>query len=133
MATTPHIRRAALVAAALAAATLVAVCTGFASDGPSSEELEGRAPTAEELRPSVEAAFPHDSYAPGSRATLVLYGHQHGVVVRLFHIGAEQIHTVGNSEMQGVPVSPETRIREGAKSATLAIGDWPSGLYFARL
>src|SRR5436305_14167106 len=115
MATNLHIRRAALVAAVLVAAALAAFCT-VPARGPSAEELEGRAPTAEELRPSVEAAFPHDSYAPGSRATLVLYGHQHGVVVRLFHIGAEQLHTVGNSEMQGVPVSPEPRIREGAKS-----------------
>jgi hypothetical protein len=133
MATTSHLRRAALVAAALAAATLAAVCTGLKADGPSSEELEGRAPTAEELRPSVEAAFPHESYAPGSRATLVLYGRERGLRVRLFRVGPERIHTVGNSEMQGIPVSPETRIPAGVERSSLAIGDWPSGLYFARL
>ena len=38
---------------------------------PSPEELEGRAPTAEELRPSVEAAFPQESYTAGTTASLV--------------------------------------------------------------
>src|SRR5262245_3407439 len=37
------------------------------------EELEGRAPTDEELRPSVQAAFPQESYAPGAVARLAFF------------------------------------------------------------
>jgi hypothetical protein len=136
MATTSNLRRAALVAAALAAAALAAsVLTGLPAGGPSSEELEGRAPTAEELRPSVEAAFPHESYAPRSTASLVLYGTERTVTLQLFRVGAEQQHTVGHSELQGVPVSEPEQIPagRGKHRAAVRIGDWPSGLYFARL
>src|SRR5205085_104533 len=91
MATTSYLRRAALVAAALAAAALAAsVVTGLPAGGPSSEELEGRAPTAEELRPSVEAAFPRESYAPRSTASLEVYGTERAVTVQLFRVGAER-------------------------------------------
>src|SRR5919108_4915873 len=55
------------------------------------EELEGRAPTAEELRPSVEAAFVHESYAPRSHASLVVYNKATGIKLRLFRIGRERV------------------------------------------
>jgi hypothetical protein len=134
MATTWNLRRAALAAATLAAAaTAASVIVGLSAGGPSSEELEGRAPTADELRPSVEAAFPHESYAPRSNAELKLYGVQRAVTLQVFHVGPERVHTVGNSEMQGVPVTEPTQVPSGTRAASVHIGDWPSGLYFARL
>jgi hypothetical protein len=133
-------RPGTLVALALLGATFtaVAVCLAVAMQqtGPShDDDLDGRAPTAEELRPSVEAAFPLQSYAPGTSASLVTFNSAPGVTLQLFHAGPELTSTYGNSEMQGVPVTRPTRI--GATHTGLkipvAIGDWPSGLYFARL
>src|SRR6266849_7941501 len=71
---------------------------------PSSEELEGRAPTAEEIRPSVEAAFAWESYAPRSSAPLTIFTQAHVLTVQLFHAGPEHTRTYGYSELQGVPV-----------------------------
>lgn len=99
------------------------------------ELLDGRAPTSEELRPSVEAAFQRESYAPGSRASLAFFNTARGVTVRILHTGPEHAVTAGHSEMQGVPVtSPRLvgNVRTGRR-VQIAIGNWPSGLYVARL
>jgi hypothetical protein len=99
------------------------------------ELFEGRAPTAGELKPSVEAAFPRQSYAPGETATLVFFNSAPGVRVQLLHAGPEQTETLGNNEMQGVPTTTAACIGTvHAHSAyTLSVGQWASGLYFARL
>ncbi len=143
MATDTHIssgeaRRRALhvaVAAALAAVLLSVSPARVGSSFEEDEELEGRAPTAEELRPSVEAAFQHESYAPGSRAPLVIFNAARGIKVQLFHIGPEQIPTRGNSELRGVPVTRPVQVgaSTGRRKLAIKVGDWPSGLYFARL
>ncbi len=128
-----------LVALALLGATLtaLAVCLAVVMRQPTPGEvdLDGRAPTAEELRPSVEAAFPLQSYAPGTRASLVAFNSAPGVTLQLFHAGPELVSTYGNSEMQGVAVTKVTQIgaTTAGRSIPVAIGDWPSGLYFARL
>jgi hypothetical protein len=99
------------------------------------ELFEGRAPTAEELRPSVEAAFQRESYAPGARASLVFFNSARGVTVRIFHTGPEHVTTVGHNEMQGVPVTVTTEVgtvRNG-RGIRVSIGNWKSGVYFARL
>jgi N,N-dimethylformamidase beta subunit-like protein len=141
---TPHLsaRRIALFAVvpALAAAALAGglpflptATAGHHRVDP--ETLEGRAPTPEELRPSVEAAFGRQSYAPGGLARLTVFNRAHGIAVRLFHAGPEHTRTFGYSEMQGVPVTPTQHVgaSRGGRVLTLRIGDWPSGLYFARL
>jgi hypothetical protein len=99
------------------------------------ELLEGRAPTAEELQPSVQAAFRLQSYRPGDTARLVLFNRAPGLTLRIFEAGPELVPTVGHSEMQGVPVTAARRVGSGSKGRVLrvAVGDWPSGLYFARL
>jgi hypothetical protein len=119
--------RAFLLLAALALALLA----GAAPRPVDSELLEGRAPTPEELRPSVEAAFGLQSYRPGDTASLVLFNRAPGLTVQILQSGPEHTPTVGYSEMQGVPV---TAVR-GASGPVVRvrIGDWPSGLYFARL
>jgi hypothetical protein len=120
----------ALVATGVAAASL-----GAATTLPDAETPEGRDPTPTELLPAVEAAFPRESYAPGQRASLVIWNRARGVRLQIFRSGPEHIVTRSSSTMNGVPV---TRIRPiadspGRRVVPLAIGDWPSGLYFARL
>ena len=95
------------------------------------EELEGRVPTAIELVPSVEAAFRRESYAPGETATLVVRPEAKPVRLQLLRVGPERAITRGNNEMQGMPVTEERSIESGL--VRLIVGDWPSGLYFARL
>jgi len=99
------------------------------------DELEGRAPTAQELQPSVEAAFRRESYAPGQAAALAFFNSARGVTMQVFQSGPEQAGPVGRNEMRGVPVSGLRRV--GAvwrgRRAWLPIGNWPSGLYFVRL
>jgi hypothetical protein len=83
----------------------------------------------------VEAAFPRESYAPGSTARLVLFNRAPRVMVQVFRAGPERRRTYGYSEMQGVPVTapePIGNVRKGLSTA-IEIGDWASGLYFARL
>jgi hypothetical protein len=95
------------------------------------EELEGRAPTAIELVPSVEAAFRRESYAPGVVAQLVVRHEATRIRMQLFRVGPERLTTRGNNDMQGVPMTRSREIDDGV--VPIAIGAWPSGLYFARL
>jgi len=51
--------------------------------------------------------------------------------MQVFHAGPEHTRTYGYNEMRGVPV---TGIRTvGGRRISVRIGNWPSGLYFARL
>jgi hypothetical protein len=99
------------------------------------DEIEGRAPTPEELRPSVEAAFARESYRPGNVASLRIFNRASSIRMQLFRVGSSAEPTRGRSEMQGVPVTDGASVgssREG-RLVRVPIGDWPSGLYFARL
>jgi hypothetical protein len=139
MATTTHIqsgaRRCTSLSLAILALGLLLCASAPAPRSIEDEDLEGRAPTPEELRPSVEAAFPLESYAPNSRASLVLFNSARGVELQVFRSGPERVHTVGYSEMQGVAVTKPDAIGAVRKSTVVrvSVGDWPSGLYFARL
>jgi N,N-dimethylformamidase beta subunit-like protein len=120
-------------AALVAVFALVAAGSRPAAPGANEEdeELEGRVPTAIELVPSVEASFQHESYMPGEMATLVVRRETPGTRLQLFRVGAERATTRGNNEMRGVPVTHARWISEHVVS--FAVGDWRSGLYFARL
>ena len=125
------IRHALLLAAALAAATvLVGACRRDGEPTP-----EGRAPTRAELVPSVEAAFPRVSYAPGNTAALVISTRARGLRLQVFRSGPERVVTRSNSTMNGVPVTAKVAIgaSDGSRVVDVKIGGWPSGLYFARL
>jgi hypothetical protein len=117
-----------------AAVLLLGVSLLLTASSPpaTSEALEGRAPTAEELRPAVQAAFARESYAPGDRARLVLFGRERRLSLQVFHIGPEHTPTVGNSELQGVPMGRSGEVA-GRGRVSVRVGSWPSGLYFARL
>jgi hypothetical protein len=125
--------RLALVAcAALVALVLASAATP--THMLDEEELEGRAPTSEELRPSVEAAFARESYAPGSSARLVVFNRARGIVVQIFRAGPGP-RTRGKSEIRGVAVSRPTAVGSsaGRRALRIDVGRWASGFYFARL
>jgi hypothetical protein len=126
-------RAAARCAALVLALPIVGAAASATSIDP--ELLEGRAPTAEELRPSVEAAFTHESYAPGDAASLRFFSRASGVVVQILHSGPEHTPTVGNDELEGMPVTTRTwigAVRPG-EDVAVRVGGWPSGVYVARL
>jgi hypothetical protein len=84
---------------------------------------------------AIEAAFPLESYRPETTATLRLWTGVRGATIRIFRVGPEPQLTVGDKTMEGVPVTPSRRFASLRPGSTLAIplGDWPSGLYFAKL
>jgi hypothetical protein len=126
---------AALIERFAVAAVLLLAVTGSTHPRVDPELFEGRAPTAEELRPSVEAAFRGESVKPGTIASLALFNRARGLTLQIFNTGPEHTPTVGNSEMQGVPVTRARAIGNGSpgRIVRVRIGDWASGVYFARL
>jgi len=99
------------------------------------DDLEGRAPTREELRPSVQAAFEEESYRPSTFASFALFNTAPAVTIQIFHVGPETVPTIGRSEMHGVPVSNPVAIGAAhpGRVVRVFLGAWPSGLYFVRL
>jgi hypothetical protein len=75
----------------------------------------------------VQAAFAARSYAPGAPATLDLHGSATTVKVRLYRAGAGDDGT-----LQGAPVTAE-RTEHVAATLPIRLGNWPSGLYYARV
>jgi hypothetical protein len=141
MATTPlHLNprgpriRALLVLLPLAAA--VAGCGGNGGSTGAHGDGEGR---TERIRPSgrptVEASFPQESYAAGAAARLVISDRANGVAVQLFRAGTEGSRINARDVMLGTAMTPPQPVGRvaGRRVVTLRIGEWPSGLYFARL
>jgi len=112
---------------------------GAASDGaPTSEEIgligfAGR--VLDSKKPKLTAYFESESFAPGASARLVVDDTARSVTLRFFRAGGEGRPTIPRDVMLGTPVGQAVRI--GAVRAhrvvSLRIGDWPSGVYFARL
>jgi hypothetical protein len=129
MARRSRIQAAALASLGGAAALLVG------SQPAVQHAPEGRAPTRAELVPSVEAAFVLESYLPGETARLVISNRARGIRLQMFRSGPERIVTRSNSTMNGVPVTPKIELGSsgGRRVVEVRIGNWPSGLYFARL
>ena len=76
---------------------------------------QGRAPTPEELRPSVEAAFADESYRPGSVASLRIFNRASGVRMQLFRISARR----GERPRRGAP--EETARAPAAREAAVGL------------
>ena len=85
--------------------------------------------------PSVEVAFQEESAAPGGVATLRFFTPARGVVLQMFHAGVERIRTHGPDVMQGAGVAPRYRLgkEQVGSLARIVVGNWTSGLYFARV
>jgi len=95
-----------------------------------------RAPVVRVL--GIEAAFAARSYAPGRLARLRVSADARLLSVQIFRSGPETANTDRPDELKGVAVAPPRRIpwlgkRHGPATVTLRLGDWPSGVYFARL
>jgi hypothetical protein len=120
--------RAHLVAIAVA----ILVVAALVADEP----LVGRDDSgAGRLLPAVEAAFVRESYRPGDRARLIVDDASSRLTMRIFRVGPERVAVRKDDVMRGLPVSAPRAIRttRGRRTLTVPVGDWPSGLYFARL
>jgi hypothetical protein len=95
---------------------------------------EGKKTTAA-LYPAVAAAFEQESYPPSADAKLVVSNAGRGLRMQIFRAGPERGPTRSDLTMNGVPVTPKRPIGSsgGHRVLEVAIGAWPSGLYFARL
>jgi N,N-dimethylformamidase beta subunit-like, C-terminal len=80
----------------------------------------------------LEAAFVRESYAPRQDAILRLWGAPAKVTVQIFRTGPERTHTRGNREMRGISVS-DPAVYPGRQALLLRTGNWPTGMYFARV
>jgi hypothetical protein len=96
-------------------ATLVAVVPAAAAPG-------ARAP---------EAAFELRSYAPGETARLIVW-HGAAETVRIHRVGTLGGVAAQRDPLAGKPVTRALRVR-GRPDIPLTMGDWPSGVYVARL
>ena len=124
-----------LLAASLLCLVYVLV-SGSSPRADESEESDGRAerllPTN---RPTVEAAFPRESYSPGDLARLVFWTRGSQVSLQVFHAGTEGTPVRPQDAMLGTAVTATRRlgaVRPG-RAVRIRIGEWPSGLYFAKL
>jgi N,N-dimethylformamidase beta subunit-like protein len=84
---------------------------------------------------AIEAAFPLESYRPRATAVLRIWTPTRDASVRIFHVGPEPQLTIGDKLMEGVPVTAPRRfaaLRSGQR-IRIAVGNWPSGLYFAKV
>jgi hypothetical protein len=124
----------------LLTASLLGLVYVFASGGnpraAKGGEPEGRAerllPTN---RPTVEAAFPRESYSPGNLARLVFWTAGSQVSLTIFRAGTEDGPVRAQDVMLGTAVTATRRLGAVGPGRTvrIRIGEWPSGLYFARL
>jgi hypothetical protein len=97
---------------------------------------DGTAPHADAWRrPTVAAAFPRESYRPGATARLVVTDVARHIRVQLFRAGYGRGQLEARDLMRGRPVAPaiDAGAVRGRRILPLRLGDWPSGLYYARL
>jgi len=86
-------------------------------------------------KPKITVSFPRESYRPGAPARLDVYSRATRVKLRFFRAGPQDDETQANDIMLGVPAGAAKwigAIRPG-RSIRTRLGNWPSGLYFARL
>jgi hypothetical protein len=110
--------------------------SGSSPQAPAGDELDGSVqrllPTN---RPTVEAAFPRESYSPGSLARLVFWTSSSQVSLQIFRAGTEDSPVHAQDVMLGTAVTSIRWIGAAGPGRVLRIriGEWPSGLYFAKL
>jgi hypothetical protein len=127
-------RRTLFLAAALAAA-IVSIHTVPAGSSEVDEDEGVVTNTAQRDAPAVEATFLQQSYRPQSTAKLVLWRDERSVTIQIFRSGPEHARTVGNITMQGVAMGVAMRLgpQRTHTPISVRVGNWPTGLYFARL
>jgi hypothetical protein len=86
-------------------------------------------------RPMVEAAFRLEGYRPGETARLRFFSSARDVSLEIVHAGTEAVRIAAKDVMAGRTVRanrPIGSVRPG-RELSIELGNWPSGLYFARL
>jgi len=108
-----------------------AASLAFPDDDLEGEDLEQLGPQ----RPTVEAAFSLESYAPGDVAHLVITDRAPKVSLEIRRVGPDSVRVRHNDVMPGVTVTSRRTIGavRGRRIVSVRMGDWPSGLYFAQL
>jgi hypothetical protein len=107
---------------ALAIATLLATSFAHAATAATAEPV---------LHPALTATFLATSYAPGQLAELRVRGRVRQLTLQILRAGAERAWS-----SVGRPWAPPQRLRFRAgtvNNVRLRLGNWSSGLYFARL
>jgi len=141
MATNPHTTHSAarrtLQVLAIAAAAAV-MGAGHSKTLPTYglDEDDGRDMAAETShRPTIEAAFPLESYGPGTTAHLLITDKAPQVSIEIRHAGPEAGPVRGNDVMTGVTVTKKHTIGpvSGRRTVNVRLGNWASGVYFVRL
>ena len=86
---------------------------------------------------AIEAAFPRESYRPGSIATLRFWkAIDAPVTLRVYRVGPSQVRTRTNMEMHGIPVSRPWTVSGARVGTTVQVpvgARWHTGLHFVRL
>ena len=95
-----------------------------------------RAPVVRLL--GIDAAFARQSYEPNRLAALRIATDEPELTMQVLKTGPERLVTYADNLLEGVPVTQPktiswTSYRDASHSITVAVGDWPSGLYFAKL
>ena len=110
----------------------VGLTSGAAQVAPACDDDDcGNASAGLTTRPpndAVQAAFTKRSYAAGAAATLKLRGTAKILAVQVFRAGSG-----GDGPMQGAAMTASRQIVRPGASVSMTIGDWPSGLYYARV
>jgi hypothetical protein len=75
---------------------------------------------------AIEASFDRRSYRPGATAHLTVVSHLSHCSIQFFRAGARR-----DGLLNGAPVTGPAPL--DGRSTFVRLGDWPSGLYYARL
>ena len=94
--------------------------SGYDEEGYAAAKARRQEPDA------IEAAFPQESYRPGSTATLRLWMRPAGTTCRIYRVGPEPQLTVGDKTMENVPMTAPLRVIASTLRIRVA-SDWPSG------
>jgi hypothetical protein len=86
-------------------------------------------------RPTVVAAFARESYRPGQPARLVITGKAPDVTVQIYRAGTDPAWVRASDVMTGNSVDDPIDLGavKGRRSVRMTMGNWPSGVYFAKL
>jgi hypothetical protein len=103
-------------------------CEGAVS-GDASGGLDFRASDAR----SVVAAFSRRSYRPGEHAVLELWRRYPTFRLEILHVGPGPRPALPAATIDGVTVLGPTTIAPRRTRVTVAVGEWESGVYAARL
>ena len=112
-----------------------ALTTVLGSRRPASVAVQ-QAPVVRVL--GIEASFEQRSYLPGERMGLRVLADAPRFTITFLRCGWEPQPTVRNDEMTGLPMGAPAPIdwtgkRSGPVRIEVQTGDWPTGLYVARL